>query len=157
MNKIVIKTLTFTILIGIVALAFNTILGSNTIPFLEKQLIYYGTDNHFFIWKINIWSYLKNIELSVSDVSILQLELPSREWQAINSISDFGNNLALMLDYVITIINIILYPLKVGAYLLRNIIAILGINTQTTDPNNGLAWVTIFINEILGRIVIPYI
>ena len=157
MSKLLIKIITFSILLGVVALAINTILGSNTIPMLQKEMVYYGTNNHFFIWKLDIWSYLKNIELSVDDVSILQLEMPTRTWENINDIGDFGNNLALMLDYIILVINILLYPLRLGAYLCRNIMAIFGINTNVNDPNNGLKWMTLFINEILGRIVIPYI
>ena len=157
MSKIIGKIVVFTIVLGVVALAFNTTIGSNTIPFLKKEIIYYGTNTHFYIWKIDVWNYLHNIELSTSDVSILQLNLPTRQWQTVDSFTDFGNNMALILDYIILIINIMLYPIRLGAYLLRNIVAILGINTDTTDINNGLAWLTVFINEILGRIVIPYI
>ena len=162
-NKLVIPIVIFTILLGIVALALNTALGNHTITYIEK--IRYTTGNtSFYYWKFTWWQYLSNLELTTTDLSILQFDMPSRQWIHITATItqeqfwiELGNNMALMLDYVIMVINILLYPLKIGAYLLRNVLAILGINQDTTDSRNGLAWMVIFVRDILTRIVIPYI
>lgn len=153
----------FTVMIGVVALALNTALGNQTVTFLER-IRYQVSNTHFYYYKFTWWNYLKNIEMSTSDISILKLEMPTRTWINITSNilenqfwADLSNNLALMLDYVIMVINILLYPLKIGAYLLRNILAILGVNQDVNNENNGLGWLARFINEILGRISIPYI
>lgn len=160
MKRTLLKIVCFTIAIGILAIAFNTAFGNGTVTYLQKVEInkYYA---NFYIYKIDFWSYMKNLQLSTTDLSILRFDMPSREWQTnidiTNWVEGIGNNLALILDYIIMIINILLYPLKIGAYMLRNMIAMLGINTDTTVEDNGLAWLTVFINNILSNIQIPYV
>lgn len=110
------------------------------------------------MWKLDLWNYIKNIQTTASNPSVLQFELPTRQWDStVQSYQDFTNNLALVVDYIIVVLNVLLYPLKVGSYLLQNILAILGINTNTSDPNNGLSWLIIFVRDMLSRVVIPYI
>jgi len=154
-NKIAI-IFTFVIVVGVLALAFNTILGRDTIMLLEKERIVAGTTS-FYIYKIDIGKYIQNIQLATSNISILVFDMPSRQFVAVQTLSDIGNNIAVLIDYVIMIINVMLYPIKIGSYLLQNVLAIVGINNDTTNINNGLAWLVIFVRDILSRIVIPYI
>ena len=161
MKKTIIKIVTFTIVIGILAIALNTAFGNETIIYLEKVQINRFYTN-FYIYKFNYWAYIQNLQLSTTDLSVLRFDMPARQWQTeIEDITQFfeviTNNLCVILDYLIMVINILLYPLKVGAYLIRNIMAILGINTDTHADYNGLAWLVTFVNDILARIVIPYI
>lgn len=151
MKKAIIGFLGLTILVGALALAFNNAFGYETIMFLQKERITFGTTN-FYIWKFDFYRYINNLQLTTSNLSILQFKTPTRQWN-----SDIANNFALVIDYLIMIINLMLYPLKVGAYLLSNVIAIIGINTDTTSAHNGLAWLVIFVRDILGNISIPYI
>lgn len=163
MKKILISIITFTIVIGIVALSINTAFGNQTITYIERVRYQIG-NTHFYYYHFTWWEYISTLQLTTTDTSILVFDMPTRQWITIESSItteqfwvELGNNLALMLDYVIMVINILLYPLKLGAYLLRNIMAILGINQNTTDQYNGLAWLVIFVRDILTRIAIPYI
>ena len=161
MKRHLLKIVMFTIVIGILAIAFNTAFGNNTITYLQKiQINKYYT--RFYIYKLDFWSYIRNLQLSTTDLSILRFDMPTRQWQTeIEDITQFfsviTNDLCVILDYIIMILNIMLYPLRVGAYIIRNMLALTGVNIDTTDQNNGLAWLVIFVNDILGRIVIPYI
>ena len=161
MKRAILKIITFTIVIGVFALAFNMAFGNQTITYLTKIRVNTTQGNNFYYYKFDFWNYLKNIQLTTSDISVLTFEMPTRTWQSPTDITDFfpiiANDLAVILDYVIMIINILLYPLRVGAYLIRNVLAILGVNTDTTNEYNGLAWLIKFVRDILSRIAIPYI
>lgn len=152
MKNAILKVITFIIVIGILGMAFNNAFGYETIMYLQKEQITMANNGHFYIWKIDFWSYIRNIQLTTSNLSILVFKTPTRQWN-----SDVTNNFALVIDFLIMIINLMLYPLKVGAYLIQNLLAILGINTDTTATHNGLAWLVIFVRDILGQIAIPYI
>lgn len=143
------------IVIGVLGLAFNNAFGYETIMYLQKQQINMLDGNHFYIWKIDFWHYIQNIQLTTSNLSILEFKLPTREW--INDIAYLPNNLAVIMNWLIMIANIMLYPFKVGSYLIMNLLAILGINTDTNASHNGLKWLVIFVQNILGQIAIPYI
>lgn len=158
MKNLILKTVTFTIILGIVALAINHAFGSATFVFLRKVNIMYVNGEPQYMWRLDVWNYIKNIQTTASNPSVLQLVLPDREWDStVQSYQDFTNNLALVVDYIIVVLNVLLYPLKVGSYLLQNLLAILGINTNTSDPNNGLSWLVIFVRDMLSKVVIPYI
>ena len=150
----------FTVLIGVLALAFNTAFGNQTVTYLSKVRFDYGTF-HFYMWKFNFTNYVKGLELSTSDLSRLQFNLPARQWRWTGDMEDWfpdlANNLAVILDYLIVIANAILYPLRVGAYLLRNILALLGVNSNANDTNNGLGWLITFVNGIMEYAQIPFI
>lgn len=158
MKNLVLKVITFTIILGIIALAINHAFGSATFVYLRRVNVFYLNGEPQYMWKLDLWNYVKNIQTTASNPSVLQFELPTRQWDStVQSYQDFTNNLALVVDYIIVVLNVLLYPLKVGSYLLQNILAILGINTNTSDPNNGLAWLIIFVRDMLSRVVIPYI
>lgn len=142
--------ITFTILIGVLGLSLNAILGNQTITYVEK--IQVDTLNtHFYIWKFNFWNYIENIQLNATNTSVLIFKLPTREFS-----NDLINNLALIMDYLIVLANVLLYPIKITAYLLQNILAIVGIN-RNPDEYNGLYWLYQFVHDILGNFAIPYI
>ena len=152
MKHALLKIITFIIVIGVLGMAFNNAFGYETIMYLSKQQINLPNNAHFYIWKIDFWQYFKNIQLTTSNLSILEFKLPTRQWN-----SDIVNNLKIIVDYLIVLANLMLYPLRIGAYLIQNILAILGINTDTNATHNGLAWLVIFVRDILGQIAIPYI
>ena len=109
MKNIILKIVTFTILMGIVALTINTAFGSETVLFLQKEQ-HFTLGNKWYIWKFNWWGYVNNLTTSTTNTSVLQLELPPRQWN-----DNIANNLGLIMDYLILIINILLYPLDVTA------------------------------------------
>ena len=152
MKSAILKVIIFIIVIGILGMAFNSAFGYETVIYLQKEQITMANHTHFYIWKIDFWSYIKNIQLTTSNLSILEFKLPTRQWN-----NDIANNFALVIDFLIMIVNLMLYPLKVGAYLIQNLLAILGINTDVTAPHNGLSWLVTFVRDILGNISIPYV
>lgn len=151
MKRQIVKIVSFLIAIGIVGMAINTLFGYETITYLQKQQINLLSGEHFYIWKFNFWKYIQNIQLSITNLNEFTLSLPTRQWN-----QDVWNNILLLIDYVIVVINIILYPLRIGAYLLNNILAILGISNDLTSDHNGLKWLYIFVNNVIG-LEIPYI
>lgn len=161
MKRQIIKLISFTILIGVLALVFNTAFGNQTITYLQKEQINMIDGRHFYIWKYDFWTYLKNLQMSITDLSILQFKMPTRSWDNTWDLTDWGstlgNNMLVILDYIIMVINIMLYPFKIGAYFVRNLTAIMGINQDTTNAYNGLSWLIIFVRDILGNIAIPYL
>ena len=152
MKRNLIKAITFLICIGVLGMAINTLFGYETITYLQKQQINLLNGEHFYIWKFNFWGYVQNIQLAITNLNEFTLNLPNRQW----STTDVANNLLLLIDYVIVVINVLLYPFRVGAYLLNNMLALLGINNDLNAPNNGLKWLYIFVNNVIG-LEIPYI
>lgn len=157
MKKAIIKFISFTILIGVIALCINTALGKDTIMFLDKETIRYGTNTSWYMWKFDFWKYLTNLQLSTSNLSVLVFKTPTRQWQDNMDWNALGNNLLVILDYLIMVVNILLYPIKIGAYLLQNLLAVFGVNADTTNADNGLAWLVAFVRDILGNFSIPYL
>ena len=157
MKRTLIKFISFTILIGVIALCINVALGKDTIMFLTKETIVYNHSFKWYMWKFDFWKYLTNLQLSTSNLSVLVFKTPTRAWQNNMDWNALGNNLLVILDYLIMVINIILYPIKIGAYLLQNLLAILGVNTDVNNTNNGLGWLVSFVQDILGNFAIPYL
>lgn len=151
MKRKIIKIITFLICLGVLAMGINTIFGNETITYLSKIRIDLTNGQHFYIWRYDFWTYIKNIQTAIQDVSEFTLNLPTRQWN-----NDVANNVLLLLDYVIVVINILLYPLRIGAYLLNNILSILGVNNDMNATNNGLKWLYQFVRVVIG-IEIPYI
>ena len=152
-----IKTIVFfSILIGIVALALNVAFGNETILFLQK-IRYPHIDAYYY--KFDFARYFQNIEMSITDTSKLALSMPTRTWQQMTA-SNFGealsNNMALLLDYVIFIINILIYPMRIGSYIVKNLLTLIGINSQQSDYN-GLYWLMELLNWLIERVEIPYV
>lgn len=155
--KVITKIAIITIIMGCIALSFNVAFGNQTITYVER--IRLGTTGAFY-YKFNFAEYLQNLTLSISNTSTLTLEMPTKTWQTMTSIIDgeaLGNNLALILDYLIMVINIIIYPLRIGAYILKNLTAIIGINQDTTNQYNGMAWLVNLLEWLIARVAIPYI
>lgn len=144
------------IIIGAIGISMNILFGYNTVTYLYRYRV---ETTNVWLWRFDIFPYIKNIEMSISDTSKLQLELPTRQWITNVDLTNwpivFVLNLGLMVDYIIMIINILLYPLKVGAYVLRQVLAVIGINVLE-NTNNGIQWLIDLINNIIGA-NIPYI
>lgn len=156
MKNIIIGIVSFLIIIGTIGVAMNLSMGNQTIVYLTKIRM----DNGMFVYKFNWNEYIKNLNLYITDTSKLMLQLPARQWQTLTA-SNFGtalgNNLALMLDYVILIINVMIYPFRVGAYALRTLLALIGVNSDTNNAYNGLGWLIELVDWFVERIQIPYI
>lgn len=151
MKNLILRIFTFTILMGIVALAINTVFGRESILFLTKERHLLPDGSAWYMWKFNWLGYVQNIQTTAADASVLQFKLPQID------LTDFLGVLKTILNFVILLINILLYPFRASSYFLQNILALLGVNQDTSNINNGLAWLITFIRDILGNIAIPYV
>lgn len=150
-KKILILMLAVCIL-GVVALALNQILG-NVISLSYKEEI----GNTGLYWqKYSTWSYIQNLKNAFRDTTELSLNLPTRTWQG--SGDGWGwlsNDLALILDYIILVINILLYPLRIGFYMVQIVMSLIGIDT-INYANNPLKWL-IDLTYRIKSLQIPYV
>ena len=142
-----IRTIAITfIVIGSIGIAMNLLFGYNTMAFLSRIRI---EETDVWVWKFDGFNYLKSIETSFTDTSRLELNLPSRTWQWQGELfSMIANNLAVLVNYVIVIFNVLLYPLKVGAYVSRQMLALLGMNI--TGGDSPLQWLIDLINNLMA-------
>lgn len=145
----------FLIVIGIVAISLNTIFGYNTIAYLERVRI---EETGQWIYKYNFINYISNLQMSIGDTAQLELILPWRTWTANIDITNWGNaignNMALILDYIIMILNVLLYPFRVGAYITQQMLAILGVKILNNETN--IKWLTNLVETLKG-LQIPYV
>ena len=146
------------IILGTIAVALNLLFGNNTIQFVQKQQI----NGTWLTWySYDIQGYVRNLETTITDTTDLQLILPTRTWidtDASMITSEFwdalGNNLALILDYIIMAINILIYPLKVGGYVLGIVLSLFGI--ELTNESSDIYWLC-NISQIFKALSIPYV
>lgn len=139
------------LIIGVAHLALTITFGSAISTLLDNQTI-----NGIQLYTFDFSSYLENIASSMGDIgNYLEITLPTRTWQATDSISDVGENIALMIDYIIMLINVIaIYPFKLVAYMVNIFISVLGINIAS----GPLEWMgTIFDTLSSENFKIPYI
>ena len=147
----------FIILIGVFGVAINMLFGYNTVAFLEK----YRIEGGLWLYKIDTFGYMQKLQNSFTDTAVLKLDLPWRTWHnldadnVIDNLTRLGWNLQLMVDYIIFILNIIIYPIRLGSYIIRNILAVLGIRV-TGAEQSGLYWLIQLVNA-MGMVKIPYL
>lgn len=138
--------------LGVIALALNQILG-NVINLSYKEQI----GNTGLYWqRYDTWAYIQNLKNSFRNTTELSLNLPTREWEYSNSGWGWlSNDLALLLDYIILVINILLYPLRIGFYMVQIIMSLIGIDT-INYANNPLKWL-IDLTYRIKSLQIPYV
>ena len=153
----VIKTIVITIImLGTTMFALNFLFGEATINLIQEHNM-----GSYTYYTLNMREYLQNIETSLTNTAELELKLPTRQWQdlQVDFWAQLGNNLALILDYIILAINIVEYPLRIGGYLLQQILAFLGlpvVDIIENDTPNNLAWL-VKLTNVLKSMQIPYI
>jgi len=154
--KRILYTLTIgSITLGVIALALNTVFGYGTVTYLTRIRIY-----DTWMWKYDFWNYVENIRNSFTNVSELSLSMPDREWetlQATNFGSALGNNLAMILDYIIIGLNVLFYPLRIIFYAIQILLSLIGLPTVTgTYGSNPMKWL-IDLCKFFVTLQIPYV
>lgn len=140
------KTIAFTLMmIGIAGVALNQIFGYEMVSYISWE-----TDDLTGIryMKYDFTSYIQNLSLSINRITDISLNLPTRQFD-----DNFINCLAVVLDYIIFIINILLWPLRLGAYITSNLLAILGVEDNAQNVKN---WLVAFIRG-MTYLEIPYV
>lgn len=160
--KRVIYSLTIgTILLGIIALSLNTLFNAKVVTYISQINI-----NGIVMQKLDVFSYLKNVEQSITNVAQLELRLWTRTWITKvegndifewlqNFWSVFSNNMAYILDVIIGVANIFLYPIRIIFYAIQIILSIIGLPMQDYAAN-PLGWL-IRISKFLTELQIPYV
>lgn len=136
--------------IGIIGVCLNMLFGYNTVSYIQT---YYNEAGIKF-YKYDFKSYIENIVTQIGNTARLELSKPTRTWET----GEWGaitNDLALILDWLIFLVNIIVYPLRIGGYIIQNLWAILGI-TYDPDVVNGLDWLY-ELSYFLQNLQIPYV
>lgn len=149
------KLLLLTTGIAVTLFALMILFNSNNISSLITTE---RTSIGILIYKMDFKSYLTNIELSLTDRAVLELHEPTKQMIALEGLDwykDLAWDLKVIVDYIILIINILIYPLRIGGYALKNILAIIGINVTKTNANNPLNWL-VELAKWLAKVEIPY-
>ena len=151
MKKIFWFLASYVIVLGVIGYSLTFITGDSAISFIEiNQNI-----NGITYYKFNLFNYINNINKSIGDVSRLVLEAPTREWKSGDFLKVFENNFYLAIDWIIYAMNILIYPLRVGGYFLKQIIVLVGIPIDTTQTH-ALKWLVNLVNR-MQELQIPYL
>lgn len=159
MKKAIITAMTIFIIVGTIMVVFD--IAFRTDPIYIKRYPVQGTN--MLLYTIDVKRYLQNIQMSITNMSVLQLELPTLEWKEIHNTiienqfwEDLGQDLAVILNYIIVGLNVMLYPFRIGGYLLTQICAIIGLNMINPNDNGDITWLVKFAQTIT-TMQIPYI
>lgn len=141
------------ILIGTIGFAMILVFGSNATTYIIHDNI-----NGIDILKISTWNYIEGIRQNLTNPTELNLQLPELQWRNDISFDNwpfvFANNAKVMVNYLIIVANILLYPIRLGAYAQRTIFTILGLNMNiNTTP---MTWLVQLINDAIS-LSIPYL
>lgn len=155
MKKLLKNIVIFSLIIGFIALGMNLLFGEGTASYIEDYTIETATGEYETYKVFNFYNYIVNLTTNFSDLSYLQLPMPERNWiNNVNDLSDIGNNLAVLVNYVIMAINIMTYPFKITGYVLKCVLGIIGIDTA--NQNSNLYWLVQFAN-VVQTLNIPYV
>lgn len=131
------------IVLGIIALALTTIWDNNTTILLSTF-----EHNGIKLWKIDLWKYLTNLAISLNPDN-LSLDIPT-----MNDSNIITTTISLI-NYVIMLINILTYPLRISGFITLNLMALVGIN-MNPDITHSLTWL-INLGKFFTELQIPYI
>ena len=131
------------IVLGIIALTLSTIWDNNTTILLSTF-----EHNGIKLWKIDLWTYLTNLAISFNPNN-LSLNIPIANNTNIITIT------ITSINYIIMMINILTYPLRISGFIAINIMALVGIN-MNPDISHSLTWL-INLGKFFTELNIPYI
>ena len=131
------------IVLGIIALTLSTIWDNNTTILLSTF-----EHNGIKLWKIDLWTYLTNLAISFNPNN-LSLDIPTLNQTNIITITISSIN------YMIMLINIISYPIRISGFVALNIMALIGIN-MNPDITHNLTWL-INLGKFFTELNIPYL
>ncbi len=139
MKSLVIKIGIILSILGVIALALNLVFGMGTIQYLEQIKL-----GSITLYKYNFDKYFINLSNSLQDTSVLTLAWQTRTWT-----NDLINNLAYIANIFIFGINLLIYPFRVGAYVVKNILALMGVNFMNIEGSN-ISWLAQLINWLIA-------
>lgn len=125
----VFKKLSITIAIFAIGIfALNMLLGGTDITFITQE-----SYNNISFYKIDVYQYIQNISVVLDDIpNNLNLALPTRQFN-----DDLVNNLKVIADIFIFIANLLIFPLRVIAVILKFVLGLFGFTMTETTIVNG--------------------
>lgn len=140
------------IMIGTIGIALNMIFGSDSVSYLSVDYV-----NNIKFYKYDFASYISNLRATLSQTTQLNLQTNPRTWQDGSTLTWTAliNDLAFILNYIIFAINILIYPFRIGGYILQNTWAILGLNSNMSGQN-PIYWLWI-LSRVMTGLQIPMI
>lgn len=142
--------------IGVIGFSLNMIFGMETITYITQH-----KTNGITYYKYDFFNYITGIRDTLANPSELKLTIQDLNWITIGSgwsadqfWQAIGNNLAYMLNVIITGLNVLLYPIRVGAYVLRFALTLIGLDI--TNTANPLYWLVSTVNTLIG-LQIPFV
>ena len=156
--KAVLKVITGLIILGVIGYSLNLVLPGTIVSYITKEMHMGQT-----IYRYDLYAYIEELKTTLSSIDVFEIEFFEREWVDIDSNifeSEFWealvNNLAYMLDVVIFAINLILYPFRFMFWVIKFILALIGVAVNDPNLNNGLQWLIQAINFMAG-LQIPFV
>ena len=143
------KIILFAIIIGVFSFVINLLFGENT-----STLIMQDETNGIIFYKIDIWTYIQNINNNLGDTTQLTIKTQTRVWTT-GQWDSLINDLAFIVNILITFLNILIYPIRIGGYVLKTALTIFGLDVRNNAQHN-LKWLIDFLN-ILIPLQIPFI
>lgn len=133
------------IILGTIGIALNIFFKGQAIGFLE-----YHETAYVQYYTYNFHDYFLNLKQSLNNYDKLTLTIP------VNDFSGFVEGLTTIANYLIMMINILLYPIRIGAYVGKILLSLIGFNM--TNPIENTQWLVQFIdsgiNLQIGYIII---
>lgn len=148
----------WTIIIGTMAVGLNFI-WTNSISFITTKYPTHDPTTFYYVYDFK--AYLQNMQFSAAKTTYLELKMPERQWQTgawelIGIVGQIGNNLAVILDYGILAINIVIFPFRIIAYIVQLLMAFIGFNMSNME-NNAFAWLKTLTEWFIERLQIGYV
>ena len=140
----------FLIVIAVIGLASNQVFGMNATPFITK----YTTKTGIVLYKYDFKNYFLNLKTNITSLTALKIDKPTTTWATTGDPLNLAN-LTTMFNWFLYAINWLLYPIRIGGYLLCNLFAILGLNINP-QVNTPLYWFTGLARE-MRDLIIPYV
>lgn len=138
MKSIVIKLSIAVGILGVVALCINAIFGLGTIKYLTTFQV-----GHLTFHKYDFNAYFTNLSTSIQDTAVLELAWQDLQWN-----SDVLNDLKYIANIFIFGINLLIYPFRLGAYVVKTLLAILGVDF-TNINGSKITWLTNLIDWLV--------
>lgn len=169
LKKLWLDTIPILIVIAMFGYVLGVYFGLFSIPFIYKYTTLTGQQ----LWRFDIPNWLQNINGAFVGFEQLELKQNPLQWQSTNAgmlDSEFWttllNNIAYCFNFLIYILNIALFVIRLIAYIIVNILCILGMVRNTyvwTNPNTGMQttyepnWLMEIFIWISNNLQIPFI
>jgi hypothetical protein len=158
-KKIFLDTLGIILVICFFAVTFKTFFGINT-PYLQTYTTELGQQITYYDYS----AYFMQINNSFNNFGQqLQLQLPSRQWVNVGGLdwfADLANNLAVVFNWIYFPLNVILWPIRLLTWILKETLILLGFVEFTTTVNNvtyNPEWFMTTLSWLSQNLAIPYI